>query len=565
MAASEKPYREFTVASSVVGVAIGVVMTAAMSYAGLVIGFAVPCSAIAAILGWGILKGALKRGSIVENNFNQTIASAIQTTATGIIFTFPAMFLLPGTEFQPWTVALAGVAGAVLGNLFVIPLRKQMIDLERLNFPFGIAVAEVLRSPGAAGKKSALLGVSTLVALVVGLLVSFKLLPSKLDPGPYLGTPVYVQTAFAVSLLSLGAGYLSGRSGLVVLAGGVLQSWIIGPLAVHLGWVQAPPGTPPEKVDAALAAVLQANVARPLGIGFLIGGALAGVIVALPMMRAAFASLRSSKSGGDELDVRWIYFGVAGSFLMLAGATFFAAPELGLGRVALVAVIGTVWMWLAGVIVAQCAGMTGWSPVSGMALLAVATVLVASGGNVVVAILVGAAVCVAISEGADMMTDLKTGHLVGSVPWKQQAGQVVYSWMGPAIAVATVALLWATVKFGPDNPAIPAPQAVTLKEVVTAVQGGAVPLDKYAVGAMVSAILTGAVGGGAGVLVGLSMYLPLYYVLPYGVGCVLNILTQRFKGIAWMNDKGVPIAAGLLVGDSLAGVAFSVTMLVRVL
>lgn len=560
---AQAPYRELTVAASILGIGIGAIMTAAMTYAGLVIGFVVPCSAIAAILGWAALRGVLRRGSIVENNVNQTVASAIQTTASGIIFTFPAMFLLDDVDFKPWTVALAGIAGALLGNLFVIPLRKQMIDLERLRFPFGIAVAEVLRSPGAAGKKTAMLGIATLIALGFGLCTSFQVIPTKVDIGAALGMPAYVPNVWALSLLSIGAGYLSGRSGLVVLAGGILANWILAPLVVSLGWVAAPEGAK-APVDVALAGVLYGQVTRPLGIGFLIGGALAGVAVAFPMMRAAFASLRNVKAGGsDELDVRWIYVGVVGSFVLLGIAAYFSGEDLSVGRALFVAGIGTLWMWLAGIIVAQCAGMTGWSPVSGMALLAVASVLLAGGGSSAVAILIGAAVCVAISEGADMMTDLKTGHLVGSTPRKQQMGQLLMSWLGPGIAVATVTILWQTVGFGPGNPAIPAPQAVTLKEVVTAVQGGAVPLDKYAVGAITSGLLTVALGGGAGVLVGLSMYLPLYYVLPYGLGCVIQIAVHRMRGPTWSNDNGVPIAAGLLVGDSLAGVAFSITMLVR--
>jgi uncharacterized oligopeptide transporter (OPT) family protein len=190
-------------------------------------------------------------------------------------------------------------------------------------------------------------------------------------------------------------------------------------------------------------------------------------------------------------------------------------------------------------------------------------VLVASGGSVGVAVLVGAAVCVAISEGADMMTDLKTGHLVGSTPRKQQVAQLLLSWLGPGIAVATVYVIWTTVKFGPENPAIPAPQAVTLQEVIKAVQGGEVPLEKYAVGALVSGVLTVGLGGGVGVLVGLSMYLPMFYVLPYGAGCLVSIAVHHRLGSKWSTDNAVPVAAGLLVGDSLAGVAFSVYMLAR--
>lgn len=559
------PYREVTFASVALGIVLGILLTASMTYAGLLIGFVVPASAIAAILGWGLLRGVLRKGSIVENNINQTVASAINNTSAGIIFTFPALFLMEGVDFSPVAIAFAAIAGAFLGTLFIIPLRKQMIELERLRFPGGIAVAEVLRSPGTGMTKSALLVGATVIALAFGLCTSFGVFPSKIDLGGPMGLPVYVPNIWALSLLSLGAGFLSGRPGLVVLLGGVLANWIIGPLAVELEWVTAPAGTPPEAVPKALAGIIAGDVNRNLGIGFLIGGALAGVILAAPMMRAAFASLKSSKAGGDELSVKWMYLGVGAAFVLLSAAAYVEDPDVGIGRIALTALAGTLWMWLAGVIVAQCTGLTNWSPVSGLALLAVAMVLFISGGSVALSVLIGAAVCVAITQGADMMTDLKTGHLVGSRPSAQQAVQLMVSWIGPGVAVLTVYLIWSTVKFGPLNPEIPAAQAVTLQGVITAMQGGAVPIEKYTIGALVSGALTLATGGGLGVLVGLSMYLPMFYILPYGLGCLLVMASDRFLGRGWSAEKGVPIAAGLLVGDALGGVVYSVTMLLRTL
>jgi uncharacterized oligopeptide transporter (OPT) family protein len=267
--------------------------------------------------------------------------------------------------------------------------------------------------------------------------------------------------------------------------------------------------------------------------------------------------------GGEEMDVRFMYGGLGASFLLLGVSAYLGDPSVSLPRIALTALLGTLWMWLAGVIVAQCAGLTGWSPVSGMALLAVAGVLVITNGSIGLSVLVGAAVCVAVSMAADMMGDLKTGHLIGAKPSAQQLAQLLTSWLGPPVAIVTVYLIWSTVKFGPENPSIPAPQAVTLEGMIHAVRGGDVPLDKYLVGGLVSALLTLGTGGGLGVLIGLSMYLPMFYVLPYGLGCVLAILADRFLGRTWTGDTGIPIAAGLLVGDSLAGVAYSVYMLAR--
>jgi putative OPT family oligopeptide transporter len=573
---SSRPYREVTVAALVLGVIVGIVLAAAMTFAGLVIGFVVPASAIAAILGWGLLRGLLGRGSIVENNINQTVASAVNNTAAGVIFTFPALLLMEAAGATPRynvaAIAGAAVAGAFLGTLFIIPLRKQMIELERLRFPSGIAVAEILRSPGAAGSKTIALLVTTVLALGFGLIVQFELLPHDFDLGAEIGMPAYMPNVWALSLFSLGAGYITGRAGLIVLAGGLLANWVIAPLVVQLGWVPIPEGLPAERVEGYLAGATFGQINRPLGIGFLFGGAIAGVALAAPMIKAAFASLRGGQVGGkDEMSVKWMYGGTAIAVAALFATSYFGDPSVGLGRAALTAIIATLWMWLAGVIIAQCTGRTDWSPVSGLALLAVTVVLLISGGSVGLAVLIGAAVCVAIAQGADMMTDLKTGYLVGSRPARQQVTQLVVGWMGPIISVITVYVIWKAVGFGPCeglpegatcNDRIPAPQANVLKSMVESIQGASVPIDKYAVGAIVGGILTLGVGAGMGVLVGLSMYLPMAYILPYGLGCILAMGSLKFLGKRWSAVIGLPIAAGLLVGDALAGVVYAVYKLI---
>ena len=116
------------------------------------IGFTIGGSTIAAVLGFGVLRGLLRRGTILETNIGQTVASAVNIPNSGIIFTVPVLLLLSGehysfqSDFRPdkplfWLLTLACVAGAVLGCAFIIPIRKQMIDIDRLRFPTGTAVA----------------------------------------------------------------------------------------------------------------------------------------------------------------------------------------------------------------------------------------------------------------------------------------------------------------------------------------------------------------------------------------------------------------------------------------
>jgi hypothetical protein len=134
-------YREVTLLAVVVGVLIGVVMNASITYAGLKIGFTIGGSAIAAVLGFGILK-ILRRGTIVETNIVQTVASAVNTSNSGVIFTVPVLILLGFTltwsDANFWLLTLASIAGAIMGCVFIIPLRKQMIDIDRLRFPSAV-------------------------------------------------------------------------------------------------------------------------------------------------------------------------------------------------------------------------------------------------------------------------------------------------------------------------------------------------------------------------------------------------------------------------------------------
>ena len=157
------PYRELTVAAIALGVAQGVVLNVAFVYAALKLGFSIGGSTVAAIMGYALLRGVLKKGTLVENNINQTIASGINTAGTGVVFTVPALFMLDakwraegltGLDLQPVPLIIAGIAGAVLGVVVIIPLRKQMIELDRLRFPSGVATATIIRAGSSGAEKS---------------------------------------------------------------------------------------------------------------------------------------------------------------------------------------------------------------------------------------------------------------------------------------------------------------------------------------------------------------------------------------------------------------------------
>ena len=566
---AKNEYPEVTWQAIVVGVFIGLLMTVSFSYAALVLGFSTNGSPVAAILGWGIMRSLFKRGTIVENNIIQTIASGINTATAGVIFTVPIL-LIRGAPFNVWWVGAATVAGAILGVGFIIPIRKQMIDIDRLRFPSGTAIASILRSPAEGMKKSRLLIYGALLSATVYVITQFPrlglptLIPSSIDLGRLLHLPSYINNVWAVSLLSLGIGFIAGRNGLFVLAGGILAYWFITPFMIHLAWV------PPELSGTQITSFIHSNMTRPLGIGMLIGGSLISIVLTLPAIKATLKSFNLKKIKNeiyDELSIKILYTVILAAFILFFLAAYFTS-SIGIVAALIVSLVGTLWLWFAGIIVSQATGMTDWTPISGMSLLAVAILMLfLPSDQVVTAVLIGAAVSVAIAECADMMQDLKTGYLVGSRPYRQQALQLMVAWIGPVVSIAVMLLIWNSggtdpltghklPGFGPGTD-IEAPQAVALGATINSVIKGNVPVQKYLAGGILGALLSFSGIPGLGVIMGIAMYLSIKYILPYGLGSLIYLLVAWKFGKEWAEKWGVPFAAGLIVGEALLIITFA--------
>lgn len=562
-------YPELTVQAVLVGWVLGVLIAISIGYAALILGFSIEGSELAAILGFAILRGLLGRHSIVENNINQTVASAVNGASSGMMFSVPALFILGQTDFSAPLLVLGAIVGAIMGIAFIIPLRKQMIDFERLPYPGGIAVAAILKSPGA-GMRKALLLVGGAVASGLLHLVVYQLGGHHdLPLGPLVGLPDYMNGVWYLSLLTVGVGFLAGRGGVFFVVGGYVAYWILAPLLAGLGALPAPAALEAAGLDSA-ADWLRLTLYRPLGIGMLIGGALAGIVLALPLIVSAVGSMRAAARSGaalsqDELPIRLLAFGVAGAFVVLLVMAALSTEHMGLGRGLAIAVLGTVWIWVAGVILSECIGRTNWSPLSGMTLIGVTLLIFVASGlgdaeAIVASVMVGAAMCVAMSQATDLMLDLKTGYLVGASPRRQQIAQLLGAWLGPIVIMILIFVLHADAGLG--SAALPAPQGQALASMIQSILGADVPVERYAAGAALGALLSASGVGGLGILVGLGFYLPFNIVLTYTIGTVLRVLADRAKGTEWSEGVGIPIAAGLLVGEALVGVGFAISRVV---
>ena len=562
------PYPELTLTAILVGYGLGIVIALSIGYASLILGFSIEGSELAAILGFGILRGLLRRSSIVENNINQTIASSVNGASAGMMFTVPALFILGKTDFNAVLMVFSCIAGGILGIAFIIPLRRQMIDYERLTYPGGVAVATILKSPGAGVHKALLLLAGMALSSTVyfiSQLVGFE----HWNLGRFIGMPDYMNGIWFVSLMTVGVGFISGRGGVSFVIGGFVCYWILAPLLAAMDILPSPEIL--QSLDQSMPKHLRLIFFRPVGIGMLIGGALAGIVLALPLIVSSIRSMHQASKlktalSKDELPIKLLYIGIAGATLLLFVISVLSVKEMGILRGVLMALMGTVWIWVAGVILSECIGRTNWSPLSGMTLIAVTILIVISSGlgktaAIISSVMVGAAACVAMAQATDLMMDLKTGYLVGASPRKQQIGQFLATWLGPIVILALIFVLHKAYTLGSER--LPAPQATVLANMIEGILGGQVPVHKYIAGAGLGALLSASGIGGLGILVGLGFYLPFYIVLTYSIGMLLRIILDWRKGQRFSEDVGIPIAAGLIVGEALIGVGFAVYFVVR--
>ena len=556
---ADKPYPELTWIAVGVGWFLGVIIAVSIGYAALILGFSIEGSELAAILGFGILRGILRRRSIIENNIVQTVASGVNGASSGMMFSVPAIFLLGyGDRFDPIILTFGCIAGAFLGIAFIIPLRKHMIDYERLTYPGGVAVATILKSPGAGVRKAVILVGAALVSAAVHV-TTLQTGVSNWDLGAMIGLPEYMNGIWYLSLMTIGVGFIAGRGGVAFIIGGFVAYWFVSPLLSLTGAFPLSEAGDVINQPGDLRILLY----RPLGIGMLIGGAVMGVILAAPLILSAIRSMQKAASvetsvASEEMPIKLLYIAVIGAAVLLAVMAVTAVESMTLMGGISMALLGTLWIWMAGIILSEAIGRTNWSPLSGMTLVGITLLIIVTqafgmerSDSIIAAIMVGAAMCVAMSQATDLMLDLKTGYLVGATPRMQQIGQFAGAWLGPIVVIFVIFALNEAYTLGSER--LPAPQAQALASTIDGIMGGDVPVQKYAAGAILGGILS-TVMGGLGITVGLGFYLPFNIVLTYSLGTLSREIADRAMGKTWAEQVGIPVAAGFIVGEALVGV-----------
>lgn len=615
---------ELTLRGLVLGSILTIIFTASNVYLGLKVGLTFSSSIPAVVISMAVLS-LFKTSNILENNMVQTQASAAGTLSS-VIFVIPGLFMCGyWSEFPLWQTFMICLCGGGLGVLFTIPLRRTMVVESKLAYPEGRAAAEILKvankdqssKKGKQGIKEIALG--SFIAAIFSLLSNgFKLAASESNFA-FIWNKMAFGFSMGYSLALLGAGYLVGLAGAIALFVGMFLAWgIFTPYLSNFEFDSA-------KNAVDLASSIWSSKVRLIGTGAIAIAALWTLIELLkPVIEGIKEIVKNVKITNQEKNERTnIDLSLKSIFilfvLMVAGLfiTFYSFVEdanLSIYYQMLFSFVGTLVSVLIGFFVAAAcgymAGLVGSSssPISGIGLIGViisSIVFLVLGVElfqdpmlskfaVALAIFTTSVILATAAISNDNLQDLKTGHLVGATPWKQQVALLVGCVFGALAIVPVLNLLYQAYGFvgampreGMDaSSALAAPQANLMSTIAQGIFHHNIEWGYMAFGVFVGIlmiiidkILKGTQKMSLPPLaVGIGIYLPPAVNIPLVIGGILKYivmqhLTKKYaknshkeEKLASCEQRGTLFASGLIVGESIFGViiagitVFSVSM-----
>ncbi|EAL6922048.1 oligopeptide transporter, OPT family, partial [Campylobacter jejuni] len=615
---------ELTLRGLILGSILTIIFTASNVYLGLKVGLTFSSSIPAVVISMAVLS-LFKTSNILENNMVQTQASAAGTLSS-VIFVIPGLFMCGyWSEFPLWQTFMICLCGGGLGVLFTIPLRRTMVVESKLAYPEGRAAAEILKvankdqssKKGKQGIKEIALG--SFIAAIFSLLSNgFKLAASESNFA-FIWNKMAFGFSMGYSLALLGAGYLVGLAGAIALFVGMFLAW--GIFTPYLSNCEF--DSTKNAVD--LASSVWSSKVRLIGTGAIAIAALWTLIELLkPVIEGIKEIVKNVKITNQEKNERtnidlslksiFILFVLMVVGLFITFYSFVEDANLSIYYQMLFSFVGTLVSVLIGFFVAAAcgymAGLVGSSssPISGIGLIGViisSIVFLVLGVElfqdpmlskfaVALAIFTTSVILATAAISNDNLQDLKTGHLVGATPWKQQVALLVGCVFGALAIVPVLNLLYQAYGFvgampreGMDaSSALAAPQANLMSTIAQGIFHHNIEWGYMAFGVFVGIlmiiidkILKGTQKMSLPPLaVGIGIYLPPAVNIPLVIGGILKYivmqhLTKKYaknshkeEKLASCEQRGTLFASGLIVGESIFGViiagitVFSVSM-----
>ena len=540
---------------SAAGILIGcigcVIITASSVYTALKMG-ALPWPTIFTSITALVLLRAAGRTSLNEANVTQIIMSAGSMVAGGLAFTIPGVWMLGlGAELSWVEIGGVALAGTLLGLVCTALIRRRFVEESDLEYPIGTAAAETLmasRAGGATGKR--LFGSMAAAGIWCALRDLAGVIPAMIGALPIPGV------AFGIynSPMLLSVGFLVG--------GAAVAFWLAGGLIANFGIIVG--GSAAGLWDVASAQ----GIVSSLGMGLMMGSGI-GVVVR-DILPAAFRSAHNGRRDDDRANAPARAFGKLDRSvlaLLVAAAALLVCLVLGLSPIACAVVVALAFVTT--IMSAQSVGQTGIDPMEIFGLIVLLVIAALGESDQVRLFFVAGVVAVACGLAGDVMSDFKTGKIIGTDPRAMWIGQAIGALIGCAVSVAVMCALlnaYGADAFGPGKLFVSAQASV----VATMVSG--IP--------SVSAFALGLVAGVAlyclgipSMMLGLGVYLPFYMTLSASLGAavkiaydrVASIRNARASGDATTNantgtdetsheETGIIIASGVLGGESIVGV-----------
>ena len=602
---------QLTFRAVLVGGVLGMFMSLSNLYTTLKLGWAFGVAITACVLSyvlWNGLRflsgGRLSRMTLLENNCMQSTASAAGFSTGGTVGTAFGALLLTSGMHQPWYVLGAIVLlTAILGVLIAIPMKRQMINHEQLAFPSGIAAAETLRSLYAEGvtavhKAWSLLG-ALIIGGVVGLLRTVGTLAEVLRhggrPQPWLegilrwagipesiALPTSLQpvrgvglAGFALepSVLLIGAGMIVGvKVSLSMLAASAVLYFGLVPWLLHLDQVQASVAGYVHSFATGSTVINPVRWALWGGTAIMVFSSLTSVALQWPTLMRAFRNRTRKADSGTakdpvadvEVPFRWLVIGmipVTVGLVVMQWFAFHIAVPLGLLAVAM--------SFLAALVCCRATGETDTTPIGAMGKVTqlVYAALPGASGNATINLMSAGMTSAAGASAADLLTDLKSGYLLGANPRRQFLAQFFGVFFG------TLAIVPAWYALVPDRAALEAynPPAANMWKAVSDLLTQGVHMLPY------TAVVAIVVGAFIGVLIpvlerlaprlrrwlpsamglGLGLVIPLQNAIAFALGAIIAWAWARSRP-QQAETFSVPVASGFVAGESLVAAIIAI-------
>lgn len=602
--------KQATFRAVVMGMLLGALMCLSNVYVGLKAGWSMGVAITSCIMAYVIFQGLtkifrLEKFSILENNAMQSAASAAGSmTSAGIVNAIPALMMLNPGAVPPQHILIVWVILiSSLGVFLAIPAKRQYINIEQLPFPSGTAAAVTLKALHAEGGEAAKQAKALGLAGLLGALITWfrdanipggmkAFIPATWGTGwikgSWLGARNVTDAAtgittsvpwtlqnytlsFEGSLLFVAGGALiSFRQAWSMLAGAIINYAILAPIFVANGDIES---VSFRKIS---------SWSLWIGVPMMVTSGLLLFLMNWKTVVRAFGTLASfmdKKKPGEaedpmqaiEVPSTWFLGGVAvlGTAIVIMGhSVFHIAWWMGV-----IAVLST---FLLVVVAARATGETDVTPVGPLSKITQLTFGAIKPGDITVNLMTANITAGATSHAGDLLTDLKSGYLLGANPRQQFIAQFFGVLAGGFIVIpAFFFLIPDASQLGGEK--WPAPAALVWKAVAELLAKGPSALPHSAqIGLVIGSVL-----GIVLVLLekafpkhvkyipsptgfGMAMTFNGYYAVSFFIGaCVREILARVAPKV---NEQyTVPVSSGIIAGESLMGVAIAILTVLKVL